>query len=212
MIKACPHWNQVLSAANPGAHLFDEFEMRAKNAAAAVYRVKTTAEARETLLAFIKSVNAAKVVTVESALQQAAGISSALTSLGIMVCTDPREIAIHAETADIGISGVEFGIAESGSVFQDAYTIESRLVSTLPPVHVVFLNSSSIVPGIEDALNILSATYDHGYISFITGPSRTADIERVLTVGVHGPSRLIIIAVDEQVEGGALNWQENSAI
>lgn len=199
MIKECPHWNQVLSTANYGAHLFDEFEMRATNAAATVYRVKTVIEARDTLLGFIKSVTATKVVAVESKLQQAASINEAINTLGITLYTNPHEIALHAESADIGISSVEFGIAESGSVCQNAYTVESRLVSTLPPIHVVFLNSANIVPGIEDAMNMLAKTYDRGYISFITGPSRTADIERVLTVGVHGPSRLIIIAVDEQV-------------
>lgn len=202
MSKGCPHWKQVLSTTNHGVQFFAEFETRAKNASATVIRTKTPAEAREKLLEFVSSVNAAKVVAVDSPLQQAAGINAALEALGVRVHNQPSEIAIHAESADIGISGVEFGIAEAGSVCQDATTIESRLVSTLPPIHVVFFNSANIVPGIEDAMNILSATHDRGYISFITGPSRTADIERVLTVGVHGPSRLIIIAVDEEVEGG----------
>ncbi len=212
MKKGCPRWKQVLSTTNHGSHLFDEFEMRAKNASATVFRVKTIVEARETLLQFVKDANVNKVVAADSLLQQAAGINDAIKSLGINVYSKPSEIAIHAETADIGISGVEFGIAEAGSVCQDASSIESRLVSTLPPIHVVFFNSTNIVPGIEDAMNILSETYDRGYISFITGPSRTADIERVLTVGVHGPSRLIIIAVDEQVEGGVEAWKENTAI
>lgn len=199
MKKGCLNWQHVLSTSNCSSHLFDEFAMRAKNASATVYHAKTIAEARDTLLQLVKSANATKVVAVESPLQQAAKISDAIHSLGIRVYNQPSEIALHAETADIGISDVKFGIAESGSVCQDAYSIESRLVSTLPPLHVVFLNSTNIVPGIEDAMNILSQIYDRGYISFITGPSRTADIERVLTIGVHGPSRLIIIAVDEQI-------------
>ncbi len=115
----------------------------------------------------------------------------------------PTEIAAHADTADIGISGVEFGVAETGSVFQDGYAIATRLVTILPPLHVVFLPSANIVPGITEAFEIIAKNFDRGYVGFITGPSRTADIERVLTIGVHGPSRFAIIAVDEEPKGGA---------
>ena len=64
-------------------------------------------------------------------------------------------------------------------------------------------NPANIVPGIAEAFEIISESFDRGYIGFITGPSRTADIERVLTIGVHGPSRFAIIAVDEEPKGGA---------
>lgn len=176
--------------------------MRAKTVGAEVFHVKTILEAKDTLINLVKYTNAKKIVTVDSPLQQAANINKALQDMGIIVYSDTNGIAVHAETADLGISGVEFGIGESGSVFQDAYSVESRLVSTLPPIHVVFLNSKNIVPGIEDAIDLIAHNYERGYYSFITGPSRTADIERVLTIGVHGPSRFIIIAVDEQVNGG----------
>ena len=122
--------------------------------------------------------------------------------MDVELYTDKAAIAAHAETADIGISGVEFGIAETGSVCQDAYAVESRLVSTLTPIHVVFLDSSRIVPGVAEAFEVISPAFNQGYLSFITGPSRTADIERVLTIGVHGPSRFIIIAIDKQSQGG----------
>ena len=138
----------------------------------------------------------------DNPLQQASGVNPELQAMGIEIYTDQNDIAEHAETADIGISGVEFGVAETGSVCQDAYAIESRLVSMLPPVHIVFMDSSRIVPGVEQAFDVFSQVFHQGYLSFITGPSRTADIERVLTIGVHGPGRFIIIAVDEPVSGG----------
>ncbi|MDR3565057.1 MAG: lactate utilization protein [Negativicutes bacterium] len=203
MKKVCANWEQAFPAENWGPSFFDEFEMRAKNASAEVFRVKTAAEAQEALLTIVKSINAKKVVAVDSPLQQAAGINAALQSLGIEVYTTREEIAAHAESADLGISGVEFAVAETGSVCQDAYAVESRLVSALTPIHVAFLPSQNIVRGMEEALGVISQVFDRGYISFITGPSRTADIERVLTIGVHGPSRFIIIAIDEQVAGGA---------
>ncbi len=202
MKKVSDNWTHALTSCSCSASLFPEFETRAKNAAAEVFRVKTAAEAKEVITNLVKYTNARKIVAVDSPLQQAAGINSALTELGIALYTEQADIAEHAESADIGISAVEFGIAESGSVCQDAMAFESRLVSMLPPVHVAFMNSSKVVPGITEAMETISKVYDHGYISFITGPSRTADIERVLTIGVHGPSRFVIIAVDEEVSGG----------
>lgn len=198
-IGAGGNWKNGLPAGKLDSTLFDKFELRAKNVSAEVFRVKTAVEASEVIANLARFTNAEKVVMVDGPLQLAAGISDTLKSLGIAVHCGAVDICTHVETADIGISSVEFGIAETGSVCQNAYAIEDRLVSSLPPVHVAFMNSSNIVPGIDDALDIISRSFNHGYISFITGPSRTADIERVLTIGVHGPSRFVIVAVDEKV-------------
>jgi len=187
---------------NSEAHLFPEFEMRAKAVSGEVFRVPTAAEAREALMRLVDAVQAKKAVVVESPLQKAAGITDALRLRGLAVYTEAAEIAAHADTADIGISGVEFGIAETGSVLQEGTSIATRLVTILPPLHVVFLYSARIVPGITEAFDIISRSFDRGCVGFITGPSRTADIERVLTIGVHGPSRFAIIAVDEEPKGG----------
>lgn len=198
MKKTCDDWKSHFPPEGYGPHLFPEFEKRAKAVAAEVFRVKTPREGGDLVLDLARQAGARKVVSVSSPLQEAAGIEAAFNSAGIEFYGDQNSIATHAATADIGISGVEFGIAESGSVCQDAYAIESRLVSTLPPIHVVFLNSSLIVPGIIEAFEIISTFFDRGYVTFITGPSRTADIEVVLAIGVHGPVRLVIIAVDER--------------
>lgn len=204
MIKTCVDWTRHLPAGKFGPHLFPEFEKRAKAVSAEIFRVKTPAEARDVVCNLARFTNARKVVSVSSPLQEAAGIDAALREAGIEVHNDPAAIAEHAPTADIGISGVEFGVAETGSVCQDGYAIESRLVSSLPPLHVAFLDSNLIVPGIIEAFEAISQVFDRGYISLITGPSRTADIERVLTIGVHGPSRFVVVAVDgEQRKGGA---------
>jgi L-lactate dehydrogenase complex protein LldG len=195
-------WKRHFPTATSGAHLFPEFELRARAVSGEVFRVPDSVEARETLIRLVDDVGAKKAVVVESPLQEAAGITEALRSRGVTVYTEPTDIAAHAETADIGISGVEFGIAETGSVFQDGGAIATRLVTILPSLHVVFLPSANIVPGITEAFDIISQSFDRGYVGFITGPSRTADIERVLTIGVHGPSRFAIIAVDETPKGG----------
>ena len=184
-------WSECL-AGKTRPNLFEEFEMRAKAVSAEVFRVKTAAEMQKVVEDVVRATGAKKAVAVNSPLQQAAGIHETLQKLGVTVYIEPVEIAVHAEDADFGLSGVEFGIAETGSVLQDAGRAESRLVSSLPPLHIAFLDGRNILPGLQEAFDLIAGVFDRGYLSLITGPSRTADIERVLTIGVHGPSRFIL--------------------
>jgi L-lactate dehydrogenase complex protein LldG len=195
-------WKRYLPSGGFGVHLFSEFEKRAKAAATEVYRVKTSQDAADVILTIAKEVGARKAVSVASPLLEEQLLANTLKSAGIELFTDQASIAAHASAADIGISGMEFGVAESGSILQDAWSIESRLVSSLPPIHIALIDSSLIVPGITEAFEIVSKAFDRGYVTFITGPSRTADIEVVLTIGVHGPVRLVIIAIDASPEKG----------
>ena len=102
----------------------------------------------------------------------------------------------RAGNARIGISQVDWALADTGTLVQDATSIDKRLVSTLPEIHIALLPSNSLLPDMAALLDNLSPQ-QMNYIAMITGPSRTADIERVLTIGVHGPKRLIIILVDD---------------
>lgn len=204
MKQTCDNWQDKLPAGKFGNHLYGEFELRAKAVSTEVFRVKRADEARKIILDIVKKTGAKSVALVLCPLIEASGIVDKLKDNGVTIYTGQGDIAENISTTDIGISGVEFGIAECGSVCQDALAIESRLVSSLPPLHIAFMESRNIVPGIEDAIDIISGFFTEGYISWITGPSRTADIERVLTIGVHGPSRLVIIAIDEGTDGGAV--------
>ncbi|MEG6585524.1 LutC/YkgG family protein [Dendrosporobacter sp. 1207_IL3150] len=202
MKKVSDNWQSAFPAGKVGPQFWAAFEENAKNASTEIFKVKTAAEAKEIVTNLAKFTNAKKVVAVNSAMQEAANINEELKALGIAVYNDKFDIAEHAESADIGISTVEFAIGESGSLCMDGFSYEARVVTMLPPIHIAFMNANNIVPGISEAFEVISKVYDDGYVSFITGPSRTADIERVLTIGVHGPSRLILIAVDEDINGG----------
>ena len=92
-------------------------------------------------------------------------------------------------------------MAETGSLCVDNYSYEARVTSMLPFVNIVFVNANYIVKDVTVACQIIGKVFNKGYLGFVTGPSRTADIERVLSLGVHGPNKLLIIAV-ENVEGG----------
>lgn len=103
-----------------------------------------------------------------------------------------RELAARAK---VGISQMDWAVAETGSLVQCADEIDKRLVSTLPSTHIAIVSTAAILPDITTVIGLVDP-HKTAYLSFITGPSRTADIERVLTIGAHGPERLVIILVD----------------
>jgi L-lactate dehydrogenase complex protein LldG len=95
---------------------------------------------------------------------------------------------------DVGISTAQAAIAETGTLVLDSAYERHRLVSLVPPVHIAIINASSIVETLGDALTLLQKDKEISpAITFITGPSRTADIELTLAIGVHGPQELFVI-------------------
>jgi iron-sulfur cluster protein len=105
--------------------------------------------------------------------------------------------------ADMGISGANIAIAETGSIVVIANEGNDRLVTTLPPVHVAVVGYEKLVETFDDAAKILKLLAKSGtgqkltaYTSFITGPSRTTDIEKALAIGVHGPREVHVVLVD----------------
>jgi L-lactate dehydrogenase complex protein LldG len=98
---------------------------------------------------------------------------------------------------DVGITTAQAAIAETGTLVLDSSCERNRLVSVVPPVHIAIVPASRICATLADVLAMLqSAPELSPVITFITGPSRTADIELTLTIGVHGPKELYVI-VDE---------------
>jgi L-lactate dehydrogenase complex protein LldG len=109
-----------------------------------------------------------------------------------------KELAAQAK---VGISQFDWAIADTGTLVVDSSAVDQRLVSSLPPIHVALIQRSKLLPNLATTIGKIGSAHV-GYLSMITGPSRTADIERVLTIGVHGPSRLVIFFFDD-AEGGA---------
>lgn len=99
----------------------------------------------------------------------------------------------------IAITQGAFGIAATGSVVLAERHHADRELSLLCRRHIVLL-PPSIVPALRDTapyLQTWAASRVRPYVSFVTGPSRTSDIERVLTIGVHGPAELVIVVVED---------------
>ncbi|MCB9885831.1 MAG: lactate utilization protein [Planctomycetes bacterium] len=108
----------------------------------------------------------------------------------------PREQLL---AADIGLTTAQLGIAETGTLVLESGREQHRLVSLLPKVHIALLPRSRLVGSLVDAFAHLSPSGGPPRaraITFITGPSRTADIELELVVGVHGPKQLIVLILD----------------
>jgi L-lactate dehydrogenase complex protein LldG len=110
--------------------------------------------------------------------------------------------ATVADTRDrpLGVSLATLGIAETGSVMLAERTLEDRAVGLLTRTHITIVRTSDLVPSLAEAaaaMRDVALRPSGGYGSFVTGPSRTADIEMSLTVGVQGPARVITLFVDD---------------
>lgn len=101
--------------------------------------------------------------------------------------------------AEIGISSVTRAIAETGTLALASRPGQERLASLLPPVHIAIVEAAQIVPDLFDFFDALAAEGLENLPSncvFITGPSKTGDIELTLTTGVHGPGKWHVIVVE----------------
>ena len=112
-----------------------------------------------------------------------------------------RELIEIAEQSDVGITWVDYAIGYTGTValFNGAFT--GRSVSLLPPTHIAVMRQSDIVPTMSNVMRDLLERCGQGNlpsaVDFITGPSRTSDIEMDLSIGVHGPVRIWTIVIED---------------
>ena len=207
--------------------MYAQFKARAEGVSAEVYRFETHALALDFIVGFLQREGLAdkpKSYALWAECPFLDGIDrQALAAVAGLEFQVTRELAADAR---FGISQMGWALADTGTLVQDSSAIEQRLVSSLPAIHIALAPTSGLLPDMPELLtrlkpdspvtqdkcvnevisgqktaeNIILRTKS-AYIAMITGPSRTADIERVLTIGVHGPERLVIVFVDDL--GGA---------
>ena len=97
---------------------------------------------------------------------------------------------------DVGVTTAQWGIAETGTLVLESARERSRLLSLVPPIHVAVLSTRCICESLGDALDRVRRAASHA-ITFITGPSRTSDIELTLVVGVHGPQTVHVLLLED---------------
>jgi len=123
----------------------------------------------------------------------------AVGKLGLPVCrTDKAYDVSDLESCSVGITQCDALVAQTGSVLVTSRSAGGRALSVLPPHHIVLARSSQLLGDLPEAMTFLKTTYAPNYpsfISFITGPSRTGDIERILVLGAHGPKKLTVLCL-----------------
>jgi L-lactate dehydrogenase complex protein LldG len=194
----------------------DRFRLEFEGVAGVFHRVKTVADVSAVVLAIALEKSAKEVVAWDRAML-GLDLRPALTAAGLAVGTvtpgDNGEAArlrhrAEAARAELGVTGVDFALAETGTMILLSGAGRPRSTSLLPATHVAVLDRRSLIESLEQVGVMLEAlhadparTMTGAAINFITGPSRTADIELTLTRGVHGPKEVHAVFVDELLGG-----------
>jgi L-lactate dehydrogenase complex protein LldG len=176
--------------------LLEGFRLRAEPLGARVERAASPAAAVPFLAELAASWNATEAVVAEG-VAAASGLADALGAAGLAL----RAAGTPDETRDapLGVSFGELALAETGSVLLAESSLADRAIGMLAAGHLMVVPTGALVPGLDEAAPALRAAAlrpGGGYATLVTGPSRTADIERVLTVGVQGPARVAILFLD----------------
>lgn len=149
---------------------------------------------RTALLDYLAARTAGPILLPNFAVGRRLNLAAGLRERDCPVIT--QDFRRAAPQADSGVTGANFALADTGTVVLDSTDEPLRLASTLPLRHFVILDPGKILADGMAAVGLLRQLHkrsDPGFTAFITGPSRTADIERVLTIGVHGPAELHIL-------------------
>jgi L-lactate dehydrogenase complex protein LldG len=189
----------------------ERFRAEFERVAGVFHRVPTAADVPALLERLCRERDARSVVTWGP---EALGVDvvPTLTGAGIAVEAMPHVVPPAAERgrlreliahADLGVTGADLAIAETGTLVLRAAPGRPRSTSLLPPCHVAVFDRTVLVETLEQLGTALEAWHEGpassargAVISFITGPSRTADIELTLTRGVHGPKEVHVVFVD----------------
>ncbi|MBI4339575.1 MAG: lactate utilization protein [Chloroflexi bacterium] len=174
-----------------------------------VYRAPSAQEAVGYILALAIEKGARSVVRSAHPVFLRLPLDAALRGHGVRVSVDAassgasrEQLRVTVAQADLGVTGVDYAVAETGSVVLAARPGVSRRAPLLPPVHVAIVEPHQVYESLDDLfalrrMALLEREGDMGsYLSLISGPSRTADIEQTLVVGVHGPVEVRMVIVE----------------
>lgn len=109
-------------------------------------------------------------------------------------------IGVGLEKADAGVTQVECLVARTGSILISSRQESGRALPIFPPVHIAVAYTNQLVFDIKDAMQLVLQKYEKnmpGLINIATGPSRTADIEKTLVLGAHGPKEVFVFLIED---------------
>lgn len=149
--------------------------------------VKNESEAREKISEIIADCGAKKIVISNSELLK----NILPNDIEFLENADKTQLF----ESDLGITSAQFAIAETGTLVLESDRENHRLISLVPPIHLCILEAKNIKQTLGEVLEATSKNLSKT-ITFITGASRTSDIELTLAIGVHGPGELFVIVID----------------
>jgi L-lactate dehydrogenase complex protein LldG len=184
---------------DPGLHFREEF----LSAGGQIHLAAGWDEAIQKVMALVQEKSARKVLVGSGAILDRLELGRHLTSRGLEVMSISGLSQSGPEpffAADIGVSGVKYLIAETGTLVVEAQATEPRSLTLLPPVHIAVVHQSQILPDLFDLFDREEWRNDQALpscLTLITGPSKTGDIELKLVTGVHGPGELHVVLIKE---------------
>jgi L-lactate dehydrogenase complex protein LldG len=178
--------------------LLTEFTARAEPLGVRVTRAATVEAAAGALIAWAAELEAAEIVVAAEVSARFPEVISSVESSGLRVVA-PRTPE-QVRDAPLGLGLGHLAVAETGSVLMAEPDLADRTVGLLSLAQAVICPTSGLVASLDDAaptLRRLALARGGSMATLVTGPSRTADIERVLTVGVQGPGKVMVLFADE---------------
>lgn len=172
-------------------------------------RVADLAAARLALGEILEKANAKSALTWQHPLLTRLGLAELLDEKGVtrldhasLARLEPAQRLQDMLAADVGISSVDYAVAETGTLALSSGPGQERAASLLPPIHVAIVEESQVLPDLFDLFDRMEAQMRSagenrlasGWV-LITGPSKTGDLELKLTTGVHGPGTWHVIVV-----------------
>jgi L-lactate dehydrogenase complex protein LldG len=153
------------------------------------------AAAVDAVMEMVRGCGARRVLLGRGAFLDSLGLAEELRRANIELAAEDREGFF---AADLAVSGVDYLVAETGSVVLVSRPDQPRSLSLLPPVHVAVAERSQVLPDLFDlfAAGRWPAQELPSGLTLITGPSKTGDIELRLVTGVHGPGAIHVVLVD----------------
>lgn len=179
------------------------FKERYESLAGKVHMVPDAAGAAAVIMTLLQDAGATRIALAALPHEIADAVAADASALGIEVLREPfssSDLPREIDRVQVGVTGAAFAIAQSGTLAEVAANDAVRLVSSLPRTHIGIVRAADVVDRFEEAAPRLRSLFlEHDgacAVSFISGPSRTGDIELILTLGIHGPESAHAIIVD----------------
>lgn len=175
--------------------MYESFKKNLESVNGSCFRT-TVDKLGETMAKIYTDAGIGSVCLKETELFKTGNVKQKLTDAGITVHID--HFRLNQETDRGGITENQYGIANLGTLVQATDQVDERIIAILSEYYIGVVKASNILNEYDDMFDILANMKRlPDYVGFITGPSRTADIECVSTVGVHGPLKLSAVIVDD---------------